>query len=134
MNKTKWARVKLLLDALRSGKYEQGTGQLRFNNRFCCLGVACDIYNKETNLGKWIVDSYPTLGTLYWTTNRPGEKAIDTTLPNEVRDWFGFSESSGACNLQDLDFAICLADLNDEGNSFEQIANFIESNPPGLFK
>lgn len=32
--KTTW------LKALRSGKYKQGEGFLKFNNEYCCLGVA----------------------------------------------------------------------------------------------
>ena len=36
--KKKW------LSALRSGEYKKGKGQLRTkDNRFCCLGVACEI-------------------------------------------------------------------------------------------
>lgn len=35
--RTKWC------EALRSGKYEQGTGYLRANDKFCCLGVLCDV-------------------------------------------------------------------------------------------
>lgn len=31
--KQKW------IDALRSGKYEQGTGSLEDNGKYCCLGV-----------------------------------------------------------------------------------------------
>ena len=29
--------------ALRSGKYQQGHGYLRIKDRFCCLGVLCDV-------------------------------------------------------------------------------------------
>ena len=32
---TKW------VEALRSGKYRQGRGQLQTAGRYCCLGVAC---------------------------------------------------------------------------------------------
>ena len=34
------------LTALKSGKYVQGTGQLRndYLNRYCCLGVLCEIH------------------------------------------------------------------------------------------
>lgn len=35
--KTKW------IEALRSGKYLQGTGCLRREETFCCLGVLCDV-------------------------------------------------------------------------------------------
>lgn len=41
--KQKW------LDALRSGEYEQGEGYLRYNDKYCCLGVLTDLYLKETN-------------------------------------------------------------------------------------
>jgi len=29
--------------ALRSGEYKQGTKLLKFNGKYCCLGVACEI-------------------------------------------------------------------------------------------
>lgn len=35
--KDKW------VTALRSGKYEQGSGRLRNGDKFCCLGVLCDV-------------------------------------------------------------------------------------------
>jgi len=40
---------KLWLEALRSGKYKQGRGQLHnpSENVFCCLGVLCDIVDKN---------------------------------------------------------------------------------------
>jgi hypothetical protein len=31
------------LEALRSGKYKQGKHQLRSGNKFCCLGVLCEV-------------------------------------------------------------------------------------------
>jgi hypothetical protein len=33
--------------ALRSGEYKQGKGALRLNNKFCCLGVLCDLYGDD---------------------------------------------------------------------------------------
>ncbi len=35
--KTKW------LEALRSGRYQQGTRWLQQNEKFCCLGVLCEV-------------------------------------------------------------------------------------------
>lgn len=35
--KTKW------VEALRSGGYKQGFGQLKRDDAFCCLGVLCDV-------------------------------------------------------------------------------------------
>jgi hypothetical protein len=38
----------LWVEALRSGHYKQGKGQLRSTkNTFCCLGVLCDLYDKQ---------------------------------------------------------------------------------------
>lgn len=40
--KQKW------IEALRSGKYKQGHGQLRdLDNRYCCLGVLCDVQGRK---------------------------------------------------------------------------------------
>ena len=41
--KQKW------IDALRSDKYEQGSGKLRSVTGYCCLGVLCDLYSQEHN-------------------------------------------------------------------------------------
>ena len=45
--KEKW------VSALRSGEYKQGKEGLRIYNEFCCLGVLCDLYIKETGVGFW---------------------------------------------------------------------------------
>src|SRR5579859_5395879 len=50
--KTEW------VEALRSGKYVQGTGYLRdANEQFCCLGVLADIIN-PTAWGKVEFNAY----------------------------------------------------------------------------
>lgn len=41
--KRKW------VEALRSGKYQQGKSALRCEDQFCCLGVLCDI----SGAGQW---------------------------------------------------------------------------------
>lgn len=37
------------VEALRSGKYQQGYGALRKGDQFCCLGVLCDV----AQIGDW---------------------------------------------------------------------------------
>ena len=37
------------IKALRSGKYKQGRRQLRSGDKYCCMGVLCDI----SGFGKW---------------------------------------------------------------------------------
>jgi len=36
---------KLWISALSSGKFEKGKGSLNRENKFCCLGVLCEILN-----------------------------------------------------------------------------------------
>ncbi len=36
---TEWVK------ALRSGKYKQGEGSLRYEGKHCCLGVLCEVAN-----------------------------------------------------------------------------------------
>lgn len=68
-----------LVAALRSGKYKQGRNQLRYGDKFCCLGVACDI----SGLSEWTKgDSYKYLGD-------------DAVLPKRVQDYFGFKCNRG---------------------------------------
>ena len=49
--KEKW------IEALLSGDYEQGQGQLVSNGKFCCLAVALDIQDPN----RWIKDTSSTL-------------------------------------------------------------------------
>jgi hypothetical protein len=53
MTQPNLANIRAWVDALRSGRYEQGHGRLLTVaddvKRFCCLGVACDI----SGLGHW---------------------------------------------------------------------------------
>ena len=54
LTKEQLAFRKKWLAALRSGEYEQATGELRDAVGFCCLGVACDI----SGVGKWEGPNY----------------------------------------------------------------------------
>lgn len=49
--KAKWVA------ALRSGEYKQGRGQLRIGDRFCCLGVLCDLHGRA-NRSEWRGNEY----------------------------------------------------------------------------
>jgi len=96
--------------ALRSGKYEQGTGQLRNGDTYCCLGVLCDVALKEG-----VLDIFPqTAGTL-----------INVPV---VQKWSKLSNSWGGYSKKGS-----LVDDNDANKTFSQIADIIESEPEGLF-
>lgn len=102
--RTKW------LEALRSGRYAQTTTQLRSDDGvgYCCLGVACDVFDPD----KWHLAS--------------GAGNVD--------GW-GWDGSYG-----DLPVWMCasiglhrdaesdLITMNDNGKSFDEIADWIEAN------
>ena len=107
----------LWLEALRSGEYKQGETQLRKGNKYCCLGVLCDIYRKNFG-GKW--DKTGAFEDSYTYT-------AESFLPEGVRRWSGL-------NAIDPDIEdIALSTLNDGGVpdcpislTFDEIADLIQ--------
>lgn len=109
------------VEALRSEKYNQGFGALKNNNKFCCLGVACDI----SKLGDW--DGLEYTGTI--------ENGGESLMPDSVRDWLGLQRgnaSFGDSSLWELNDGVLAGGIL-ERHTFEQIADIIESEPEGLF-
>jgi hypothetical protein len=96
------------ITALESGEYKQGTGVLRNENEFCCLGVLCDLHSRETG-ERWETDEYPS--TYYL-----GEMCF---LPLEVADWA----------FDNFD-----AEEDDEYNiaNIQSVPGFREAHPPSL--
>jgi hypothetical protein len=126
--KQKW------VDALRSGEYQQATGRLRSNDGFCCLGVLCDLYAQEPFNKGWVFkgeyDENP-LPQDYWYFD--GESEL---LPSSVRQWAGLYSSSPTIKVEDEDengdedqfwINVAIAELNDNGSTFKQIADLIEA-------
>lgn len=96
------------LEALRSGRYRQGLGALRpSSTRFCCLGVLCDILEPEG----WRQSSNMDFKHLEFNF-MPGQST------------YGKAGMTGD-EMGDMD---TLSRMNDEGQSFEQIARWIEEN------
>jgi len=148
-NAKKWVK------ALRSGEFKQGTGYLRKGDKFCCLGVACAVYQDE-------------VGTLEVKVSLRGAgegsdvtsfNSLEGQLPTEVRNWLGLDDGQGAfrvmedrfeslgnAELLDIlgvdddnpvssDYDWDLIQLNDDRClDFNSIANVIEAQPFGLFR
>lgn len=114
--------------ALRSGKYKQAVGKLKKTDedgalRYCCLGVACDLVGlkgEELENGLFV---FPKSHGSWMTT--------DSLLPREAMEWLGvdvdgpsvYTEEVGDNGESEYDE---LAQLNDNGYSFDQIAALIE--------
>ena len=114
-NAQKW------VDALRSGEYSQARGRLKDRcGNYCCLGVACELYRQEVG-GAWNCEH----------DFRPSKRGmpVQGSLPSRVRNWLNLNENDGATAVGNS-----LAVLNDNGASFAEIADVIESEPEGLFR
>lgn len=121
LTKKQKAIVQRWVKALRSGKYEQGRNYLRKKSggveRFCCLGVLCELAVKEKVISAAHYDGNKTYS--YSDTNQ--------VLPDVVQEWVGLRTDTG-------DYGdISLVELNDNGSKFTTIAKTIESAPEGLF-
>ncbi len=106
--------------ALRSGEYTQGRWNLQTEQGFCCLGVLCDVYAKETGT-EWevsITDDDEPL-TYYSFEGR------STNLPESVVKWAGLDHESPFVKYASGETNE-LAGLNDQGYTFEEIAQLIE--------
>lgn len=100
--KTKW------VEALRSREYEQGNGYLHNNGKFCCLGVSC------------IMSGYLTtdLKGAIVIMNGEDHNLLDrdfSKIPSMIK---GTSSNNKIVSF--------LTKHNDEGKSFEEIADWIE--------
>lgn len=113
--------AKQWVQALRSGEYEQGRMFLNKCGKFCCLGVACEVFN-QANPGKLEIGIYDIDPDATTYDDLTGQ------LPSQVQQWLGLGTSLG-------DYIEgSLANLNDNRAPFTAIADLIESEPAGLFK
>jgi hypothetical protein len=108
--KAKW------VEALRSGKYNQGMGRLRSGDRYCCMGVLCDVVID----GKW--DPFKSRdilgGQRYQYCTHTGD-SFGSSLNNAALDEVGLSgeEENTLINMNDI-----------QRCDFERIAAHIEEN------
>lgn len=102
------------LKALESGEYQQTTGVLKAElqngqHAYCCLGVACEVANK--------------------TKARKVNVSVDNdqVLPSNMTSLLGISENGSfvvSIVFEGREFS-CLAEMNDYGVDFKEIAQII---------
>jgi len=146
--KAEWLR------RLRSGEYDQTSGQLKAeygsNVSYCCLGVACEMAREDGVGDYWSGNGYLWYGSHddYMADGESGvlesKAASWATLPKGVSEWLGLDDSEGdpyvsvPTNhpkyqyLSDHGYlgpnnTARISQLNDNGFTFEQIADLIEA-------
>lgn len=107
--KEKW------LTALRSGDFSQTTGVLEHKGSFCCLGVLCSLAVEDG-----VIQRNDSHEGIYYGTHGD-ESAL--VLPVGVMEWANIDSNP---LIVDEYGNTSLADLNDGGKTFEEIADFIE--------
>ena len=103
--------MELWIKSLRSGKYKQTQACLKNDEGFCCLGVLCDLASKDG-------------GNEWYAPNQDGQFAFvgfgnisDTEMPpEELTAYVGMS----------YDDAHAVANMNDDGYTFSEIADHLE--------
>jgi hypothetical protein len=89
--------------ALRSGEFGQTTKVMKDENSFCCLGLFCHV-NGLDNMRRETLD---------------------------YANWVGNFYASNGRYQNDESPVLCLAEYNDIGKTFVQIADIIEANLEG---
>lgn len=116
MNDKMNAEIKQLwIAALRSGEYEQGQYQLRYEDSYCCLGVLCELGVKAG-----VIQPAERVGEGDY------EYAQHTSfLPSDVYDWSELVD----VRVKGILATNRLTSMNDSQKlSFIEIADFIEEN------
>lgn len=119
-NQRKW------VEELRSGKYQQATQALCRGGAYCCLGVACQMMGLQSRPGAIHILDENAEDVLTDVLIFGGET---TSAPDEVVEHLSLRTSVGG----DAEDNVCLAEMNDEGATFAQIADAIESDPANWF-
>jgi hypothetical protein len=115
------------VEALRSGRYNQGQGCLRThihgddesNDKFCCLGVLADIMMPDNYDWAIAQGSAP----LVWTGELGENGYAEVELPFDLKEIAGIDddECSELMNMNDGG-----EDVGHIGRTFKYIANYIE--------
>lgn len=101
-------RIRKWVIALRSGEYQQGKESLHPDGKFCCLGVACDLFLKAKKM-TWEQNDFYI------------EKNLND-LPISVVHWFGLPDGNPLVSP-----TITAVMANDDRQwSFKKIATSIE--------
>lgn len=134
----------LWLDVLVSGQYKQTQGALSNAQGFCCLGVLCDIHSNvapKNARKEWATSVHTSEydGEAEMLSLRIGRwafpelKAVDQGVSvwnSKKKEYVREVPDSPSGRAEILLYI--LANMNDEGASFQKIAKYIEANTVGV--
>lgn len=137
---TKWA------SALRCGKYKQGKNALKTKSKkgiikHCCLGVLCELYNKEhkKKLKTTQSNGHEISRSISGRNNISKVFSFEDSwdsLPVKVLKWAGINNTTGCLRngsfSNKFDKWFSLSDMNDDGINFKKISDFIEESCDNL--
>lgn len=110
-------------EALESGDYQQGEGQLRNGEKFCCLGVLCNLH----------AIAHPEIAAQ--ETNANSYLGWSGVLPPDVARWAGIKFTNGEFKVNSNNMH-SLVSMNDGADTFKrnfkQIAEVIRENVDNL--
>lgn len=112
---------------LTSGEYSQTTGTLNAGDGYCCLGVLCEIAVEDGIVIKTVGSS----GRAVYTSKVNQSDVSADILPYDVVAWAGLNDTNPDVTYFDsngLQLDDNLAELNDNGMKFEEIAKLIDEN------
>lgn len=126
----------LWIKELRNTIKKQGTKVLHAvegrNHTYCCLGIACELAIK--------CGIKLTKTKVFATINQKDVIVYNavgiSSLPEEVKEWLGLRNRLGSFIEKKKiagRYVQSLAEANDKGCTFKEIADFLELNPVGVF-
>lgn len=118
-NQKKW------VEALESGKFQQSESFLRTGSGYCCLGVACQVFEAKATL---VLESETKEGARVWSYDDK-----DSLAPKYVIDALDLYGSGGEPDKSISESLEDLTQLNDAGRPFTEIAEIIRLNPEAYF-
>ena len=139
------------LQALESGKYNQTKEVLNDGKGgFCCLGVACDIFEEELGLIKQedhITAEFEQKNVISYKSKEDYSFYAEVP-PNAVKEIlnlrtnggdvkYGYAAPDNHLKAYDnfvQEVGYCLVEMNDDGKSFKEIAEKVRANPQFYFK
>lgn len=109
-------RIKMLIDALRSGEYQQCKGilitRIRGERRYCATGVASKVAAEH---GASVTIATPEFGHPYFV-DTASETQHHTAMPLSALEWYGMDEM----------VAVHVVTMNDASKTFGEIAWWLE--------